>query len=211
MRKKRLLFGERPIGVALRPHLLHHQEFQRLTEAAQRVTSALEKVAAAVVQAPKLMCELGLTEAEQKMALVPPGFSTAGVTTRLDAFVHADDIKFVEANAENPSSLPDQEELNRLLFQLPVMASFARRYRLRQFSPVNALLETLLSTYREWRGIGLPNIAILDWKDLPTSSEFVLLQEREAFLPSSVRRMIFSTSKGNFAAARFASISFTNG
>jgi hypothetical protein len=25
MRKKRLLFGERPIGVALRPHLLHHQ------------------------------------------------------------------------------------------------------------------------------------------------------------------------------------------
>jgi uncharacterized circularly permuted ATP-grasp superfamily protein len=190
MRKKRLLFGERPIGVALRPHLLHHQEFQRLTEAAQRVTSALEKVAAAVVQAPKLMCELGLTEAEQKMALVPPGFSTAGVTTRLDAFVHADDIKFVEANAENPSSLPDQEELNRLLFQLPVMASFARRYRLRQFSPVNALLETLLSTYREWRGIGLPNIAILDWKDLPTSSEFVLLQER--FRARSVPTIICS-------------------
>jgi uncharacterized circularly permuted ATP-grasp superfamily protein len=190
MRKKRLLFGERPIGVALRPHLLHHQEFQRLTEAAQRVTSALEKVAAAVVQAPKLMCELGLTEAEQKMALVPPGFSTAGVTTRLDAFVHADDIKFVEANAENPSSLPDQEELNRLLFQLPVMASFARRYRLRQFSPVNALLETLLSTYREWGGIGLPNIAILDWKDLPTSSEFVLLQER--FRARSVPTIICS-------------------
>jgi uncharacterized circularly permuted ATP-grasp superfamily protein len=190
MRKKRLLYGERPIGVALRPHLLHHEQFQRLSQAAQRVTSALEKVAAAVVQAPKLMCELGLTEAEQKMALVPPGFSTAGVTTRLDAFVHADDIKFVEANAENPSSLPDQEELNRLLFQLPVMASFARRYRLRQFSPVNALLETLLSTYREWGGIGLPNIAILDWKDLPTSSEFVLLQER--FRARSVPTIICS-------------------
>ena len=25
MRKKRLLYGERPIGVALRPHLLHHE------------------------------------------------------------------------------------------------------------------------------------------------------------------------------------------
>ena len=58
------------------------------------------------------------------MALVDPGFSTAGVTTRLDAFVHGDEIKFVESNAENPSSLPDQEELNRLFFQLPVMASF---------------------------------------------------------------------------------------
>jgi hypothetical protein len=177
MRKKRLLYGERPIGVALRPHLLHRKQFQKLSQAAQRVTSALEKIAAAVVQDPNLMEELGLTEAERKMALVDPGFPTAGVTTRLDAFVRGDEIKFVESNAENPSSLPDQEELNRLLFELPVMASFARRYRLRQFSPVERLLQTLLSTYREWGGTRAPNFAIVDWKDLPTSSEFVLLQE----------------------------------
>ena len=171
------VYGDRPIGIALRPHLLDQKQFRALTLLAERVTSALEKVAAAVVQDPKLMGELGLTEAERKMALVDPGFSTAGVTTRLDAFVHGDEIKFVESNAENPSSLPDQEELNRLLFELPVMASFARRYRLRQFSPVKRLLETLLSTYREWGGTGVPNVAILDWKDLPTSSEFVFLQE----------------------------------
>lgn len=177
MRKKRLLYGERPIGVALRPHLLHHKQFQKLSQAAQRVTSALEKIATAVVKDPNLMGELGLTEAERRMALVDPGFSTAGVTTRLDAFVRGDEIKFVESNAENPSSLPDQEELNRVLFELPAMASFARHYRLRQFSPVNRLLEALLSTYREWGGSGVPNVAIVDWKDLPTSSEFVFLQE----------------------------------
>jgi glutathionylspermidine synthase len=180
MRKSRLLYGERPIGIALRPHLLHHKQFQRLSQAAQRVTSALEKVAAAVVQDPTLMEELGLTEAEHKMMLVDPGFSTAGVTTRLDAFVRNDEIKFVEYNAENPSSLSDQEELNRLLFELPAMTSFARRYRLRQFSPVERLLETLLSTYREWGGTGAPNIAILDWENLPTSNEFVLLRDRFA-------------------------------
>jgi len=177
MRKKRLLYGERPIGVALRPHLLHHKQFQKLTQAAQHVTSALERTATAVVQDPNLMDELGLTEAERKMALVDPGFSTAGITTRLDAFVHGDEIKFVESNAENPSSLSDQEELNRVLLELPVMASFAPRYRLRQFSPVERLLETLLTTYREWGGSGVPNVAIVDWKDLPTQSEFVLLQE----------------------------------
>ncbi|MGE5208323.1 MAG: hypothetical protein ACM3KL_03220, partial [Alphaproteobacteria bacterium] len=115
MRKSRLLYGERPIGIALRPHLLHHKQFQGLSQAAERITSALEKIAAAVVQDPDLMDELGLTEAERNMALVDPGFSAAGVTTRLDAFVHGDEIKFVESNAENPSSLPDQEELNRLL------------------------------------------------------------------------------------------------
>jgi hypothetical protein len=177
MRKKRLLYGDRPIGIALRPHLLDRKQFRALTLAAERVTSALEKIAAAVVQDPDLMDQLGLTEAERRMALVDPGFSTAGITTRLDAFVSGNEIKFVESNAENPSSLPDQEELNRLLFELPVMAKFARRYRLRQFSPVKRLLETLLITYREWGGTGVPNVAIVDWKDLPTSSEFVFLQE----------------------------------
>jgi glutathionylspermidine synthase len=177
MRNNRLLYGDRPIGTALRPHLLDQTQFRALTLAAERVTSALEKVAAAVLQNPILMDELGLTEAERKMALVDPGFSTAGVTTRLDAFVHGEEIKFVESNAENPSSLPDQEELNRLLFKLPVMMKFSRRHRLRHFSPVKALLKTLLGTYREWGGSGVPNVAILDWKDLPTLSEFVFLQE----------------------------------
>jgi glutathionylspermidine synthase len=177
MRKKRLLYGDRPIGIALRPHLLDQEQFRALTLSAERVTSALEKIVAAVVEDPKLMDELGLTEAECRMALVDPRFSTAGVTTRLDAFVHGDEIKFVESNAENPSSLSDQEELNRVLLELPVMANFARRYRLRQFSPVEKLLETLLSVYHEWGGGGVPNVAILDWKDLPTQSEFVLLQE----------------------------------
>ena len=41
MRKKRLLYGERPIGVALRPHLLHHEQFRALTLLAERVTLSL--------------------------------------------------------------------------------------------------------------------------------------------------------------------------
>ena len=52
MRKSRLLYGERPIGVALRPHLLHEKQFQALTHTAQQIASALEKIAAAVVRRP---------------------------------------------------------------------------------------------------------------------------------------------------------------
>ena len=177
MRKNRLLYGDRPIGVALRPHLLDQKQFRALTVSAERVTSALEKVATAVVHDPKLMGELGLTKAERKMALVDPGFSTARGDDGLDAFVHNDEIKFVESNAENPSSLPDQEELNRLLFELPVMASFARRYHYGSSRQLIHCSERLLGTSREWGGAGVPNVAILDWKNLPTSSEFVFLQE----------------------------------
>jgi glutathionylspermidine synthase len=181
MRARRLTYGNRPIGVALRPHLLERKQFDRVTAAAELIGRALERIAAAAVQSPALMTQLGLTEAEQKLAMIDPGFTGAAVTTRLDGFVHQADIKFVEYNAENPSSLSDQQGLNRLLFELTAMSIFAQRYRLQEFSPVERLLTTLLATYREWNGAaGVPNIAILDWKNLPTANEFILLRNHFA-------------------------------
>jgi hypothetical protein len=190
MRTNRLLYGDRPIGVALRPHLMDAKQFIALTQTAELIVSAQEKVAAAVLQSPALMTELGLTDVERKLALIDPGFSFAAITTRLDSFVHGDEIKFVEYNAENPSSLSDQEGLNRLLFELPAMSAFAERYRLQQFSAVERLLETLLATYREWGGTEAPTIAIVDWENLPTSHEFVLL--RDNFAEHGIRTIICS-------------------
>jgi glutathionylspermidine synthase len=207
MRTNRLVYGERPLGIALRPHLLDDRQFQALSEHAQLLGSALEKIASMALQSPALLSELGLTETETKLALVDPGFSFAGVTTRLDAFVHNDEIKFVEYNAENPSSLSDQEGLNRLLFELPAMTAFAARYHLRQFSPVERLLETLLTTYREWSGHNVtPNIAILDWENLPTSSEFVLL--RNHFAAHGVRTIICSPDDLEYRSGQLQSGDF---
>jgi hypothetical protein len=180
MRANRLVYGDRPISVALRPHLLDRAQFKALKLLAELTASALEKIAAAAVQSPKLMTQLGLTQAEQKLAMIDPGFTGAAVTTRLDGFIHGQEIKFVEYNAENPSSLSDQEGLNRVLFEVPAMSVLAQRYRLQQFSPVERLLGTLLSVYREWNGNGVPNIAIVDWKNLPTANEFILLRDHFA-------------------------------
>jgi hypothetical protein len=200
MRTNRLVYGERPISVALRPHFLERLQFEVHTTVAELVVSALEKVAAAVVHSPTFMTQLGLTDAEQKLARVDPGFTRAAVTTRLDGFVHGEEIKFVEYNAENPSSLSDQEGLNRVLFQLPAMSILAHRYRLQQFSPVEKLLATLLTSYREWNGNGVPNIAIVDWKNLPTANEFILL--REHFAARGVRTIICSPDELEYHRGR---------
>jgi len=191
MRRNQLVYAERPIGVALRPHFLERAQFAAYAAAAELVAGALEKIASAAVRSPELMTQLGMSEAEQRLAMVEPGFSWAGITTRIDGFVNGDDINFVEYNAENPSGLSDQQGLNDLLLKLPTMSIFAKRYRLQQFSPVERLLTTLLATYREWKGCaGLPQIAIVDWKHLPTASEFILL--RDHFVAHGVNTIICS-------------------
>jgi hypothetical protein len=200
MRANRLVYGDRPISVALRPHLLDRSQFEAHRVVAELIVRALEKIASMAVQFPGLMTKLGLTDAEQKVALIDPGFACAAVTTRLDGFVHGQEIKFVEYNAENPSSLSDQEGLNRVLFELPAMSILAQRYRLQQFSPVERLLATLLAVYREWNGSGVPNIAIVDWKNLPTANEFILL--RDHFAARGVRTIICSPDELEYNRGR---------
>src|SRR4029450_5092036 len=200
MRTNRLVYGDRPISVALRPHFLERPQFETLRAAAELIAGALEKVAAAAVQSPASMASLGLTHAEQKVARIDPGFTGAAVTTRLDGFIHGQQIKFVEYNAENPSSLSDQEGLNRVLFELPAMSILAQRYRLQQFSPVERLHATLLEIYREWNGNGVPNIAILDWKNLPTANEFILL--RNHFTERGVPTIICSPDELEYNRGR---------
>jgi hypothetical protein len=200
MRTNGLVYGDRPISVALRPHFLERSQFETHTALAELIASALEKVAAAAVKSPALMMQLGLTDREQKLAMVDPGFTRAAVTTRLDGFVHGAGIKFVEYNAENPSSLSDQEGLNRMLFELPAMSILAKRYCVQQFSPTEKLLLSLLLTYREWGGKGVPNIAIVDWKNLPSSSEFVVL--RDYFAAHDVQTIICSPDELEYNRGR---------
>jgi hypothetical protein len=79
----------------------------------------------------------------------------------------------------------------------PVMGRFRERFDTRFYRPVEALLEALVASYREWGGTASPpHVAIVDWREVPTFSEFEIL--RDAFtalgVPTTVcdpRELIF--------------------
>lgn len=188
MRKRRLFYGDREISAALRPHLLTQTQYNILAASAQILAVAFEKIATALLNEPSRMRWVGLSDREIKLATVEPKHSRATVTSRLDAFVHGREVRFVEYNAENPSSITDQASLNEVLLEVGALQDLAKQRQLRQFSPEKHLLDGLMNTYREWGGTGVPNIAILDWEGLPTADEFVLL--RDFFMVSGVRAII---------------------
>jgi len=200
MRERGLLYGDREIGVALRPHLLTRTQYDLLSHSSEVLAGAFERVASALLNDPSRMQAVGLTEREIKLALVEPKYSALAVTTRLDAFVLDNEVKFVEYNAENPSSLTDQAGLNSILMEIGAMRDIATRYSLAQFGPAERLLESLLNTFREWGGSGVPNIAILDWIDLPTADEFVLL--RDFFISRGISTVICSPEQLEYEKGR---------
>jgi len=195
-----LLYGQRELGISLRPHFLTMRQYELLVDRSQILVGAFDKVAAAMLADPAFMDRVGIRERERQLALIHPGYAPPAINTRLDAFVYGDQIKFVEYNAENPSSLTDQTGLNQLLFEIRALQLFAERYRMRQFTPVASLRDALLSTYREWGGTGAPNIAILDWAGLPTEHEFILL--RNYFVGNGVPTIICAPDELEYNAGR---------
>jgi Domain of unknown function (DUF407). len=96
----------------------------------------------------------------------------------MDTFLTLDgaSLQFVEYNGESPAAIAYEDVLSELFSALPAMQQFSRRYTLTPLPARHRLLATLLDAWQQFGGSGSPRIAILDWRGLPTHSEFVLFQ-----------------------------------
>ena len=173
-----LVHGDRPICPFLRPHIMNRVQYEAIKSASETIAHALEKVANEALNDESLMELLCLSPVEATMAHLDPGSSTLCVTSRLDSYITSRGFHFLEYNAENPAGVGDQMQLEKVLFTLPALKSFLASNSHWLPRPHHALLTSVLKAYRDWGGEEeMPHIAIVDWRGVPTSSEFRVLQD----------------------------------
>jgi len=170
-RARRLVFGDRPLCVALRPNLVSRPQYDAITRASETLYRALGTLERALLTDADLRLELDLDPAEASLVLADPGFSASSPSARLDGFVGEDGvIRYVEYNAESPAGMAYNDELAAVFAMLPVMRAFKKRHRLTAF-PVRGKQLAVLRRARRPRG-ELRTVAIVDWRGLPTLTEF---------------------------------------
>src|SRR5918992_5635514 len=116
----------------------------------------------------------------RELVRVAPGFGESSPVSRLDAFFTADSggLRFSEYNAETPAGGAYNDVLTQAFYGLPVMREFLREWDLRPVPARHNVLHALLDAYRQWSGGGnAPRIAIVDWDEVPTQSEFALFRD----------------------------------
>jgi uncharacterized circularly permuted ATP-grasp superfamily protein len=174
-RERRLMFGERPLCVAIRPQILTRRRYEQAVAAAEGVYSALHTLEKAVLRDEGLRRELGLAPEEERLAMADPGFRSSSPSVRLDSFF-ADEVRFVEYNAESPAGMAYSDNLAQVFAGLPVMKAFRKLFRGR-FMPTRARqLKAMLRAFRQWNRGARPTIAIVDWEGLPTAPEFEMFK-----------------------------------
>jgi uncharacterized circularly permuted ATP-grasp superfamily protein len=179
MRKAKLTFGDRVHCPFLRPFFLSPEDEERVQTVAETIAELGERVAAAALDDRHLFAQLHLREEEERLARIHTGFGPASTASRLDAFLLPDSLKFAEYNGESPAGAGYAETLAEIFRELSVMGAFAKKYEIHHYPLSAKLLDALIMSYVDWGGSAAkPQIAIVDWKEVPTWSEFEILQKR---------------------------------
>lgn len=176
MRARKITFGGRILCPFLRPFFVSGTDEARMRHAAETLAAAGERVVRAALEVPAVFDQLGLTEAEARLARIDPGYATSSTASRLDAFLLPESLHFAEYNAESPAGPGYTQRLGELFDSLPIMERFRAGRAVRVHRTIDPLLEALLASYREWGGREAPpTIAIVDWREVPTWTEFEIL------------------------------------
>jgi hypothetical protein len=175
-----LVFGGRPLCTVLRPRLTNHERHTWLQQRVRLLMRVFAKTYDAAVRDPAFRRQFMLTDWEETLVQDDPGYRNPSPTSRLDTFIiDADaEMKLTEYNAETPAGAAYGDALTDAFIDLPVMRAFARQYEISPIPARQGILHVLLATYEEWLGRReLPRIAIVDWPDVPTVTEFEMFRE----------------------------------
>ncbi len=184
LRSRGLFFGERPLCTVLRPRFLAPEHYRFLRSRCAVLLRAFDRAYRAALTSDVVRRQFGLTEWEEALLAEDPRFSDPSPTSRIDAFYFPEqgDLRVTEYNAETPAGTAYNDALSEVFLALPVMRQFLRRFDARPIPARHGVLNALYEAYSQWSGAGrgsraAPRIGILDWREVPTYSEFVLFAE----------------------------------
>lgn len=170
-------FGGRLLCPYLRPNFLAQSHFAYVRDAIREAMAAIAVVETRAFEDPAFFDRMGLSEGEARLVRLPSSTRRFSANSRMDTFLTPDSFKFVEYNAESPAGIAYADVLQEQFLQLPIMQRFVERYGLTRLQCRQHVLDTLLDAWREWGGTSQPRIAIVDYLDVPTRTEFELFKE----------------------------------
>jgi glutathionylspermidine synthase len=177
LHRRELFFGERPLCTVLRPRFMTAGQYASTQRAIQAIMPAFDRAYRAAMAQADFRAQFGLADWEEQLLRDDPRFRDPSPTARMDTFINSDGLWLTEYNAETPAASAYTDVLSEVFYGLPVMRRFERAYDVRPLPSRHHVLHALLDAYEQWGGRERPRIAILDWREVPTYSEFLLFQE----------------------------------
>ena len=177
LESRRCTYGGRRMVSVLRPKVLGSGEYAYLDYACGVLMGAFRRLADMVLADEGLRTFLGVTPLEAELAMIEPRCPDPCALARLDTFMTAEGLRFVELNGEAPAGPGYCEVTSEAFVRHPLIQEWMRRTGAEPLSTMEGLIRGLLMIWRASGGRRRPRILITDYLDGPTVSEFYIMQE----------------------------------
>lgn len=183
--RRGLVFGGRALCTVLRPRLTTPAELAGMQRRVRPLLRAFTRAYDRALADASFRHQFGLLDWEERLLGDEPANRNPSPTSRLDFFHDPASGAFAltENNAETPAGAAFNDALTESFLEAPALREFSRDFELLTLPSLPGVVGALLDAWRHFSGgRNRPRVAILDWDDVPTRTEFVLFQERFATL-----------------------------
>jgi len=183
--RRGLVFGGRPLCTVLRPRLTTPREVAALQARIRPLMRAMKRAYAHAIADRGFRDQFGLLDWEETLLEADPGYAWPSPTSRLDFFYvgGTGQLGLTEYNAETPAGAAYNDALCETFLDAPAVRAFSRQFEIMTMPSLPGVVGSILAAWQEWSGSrAAPRIAILDWDDVPTRTEFELYRARFAEL-----------------------------
>ncbi len=164
----------------LKPNFLSPKQLNILKRIVKIVSNVLNKFIHFYLENKDVQKIMNFSAEENKLFSIDPGYDSPLVISRLDAFMQDYDIRFLEFNCDSPAGTAYSDVLEEGFYNYLDKFECLTHWKIKYFNRQDQLLKALLSCYREFsfqkQKKRNPTIAIVDWDDVSTLSEFELLK-----------------------------------
>ena len=166
----------------LKPNFISGDQARILKHSVEVMSGALSRFINLYLTDDRVQEIMGFSAMEDSLFRIDPGYSNPLVISRLDAFLENSSIKFLEFNCDSPAGIAYADVLEDGFRERFKNYPFIQDYRIEYARRQEILLDSLLHSYGEFRASrkGFPEtpvLAIVDWEDVSTYSEFILHQK----------------------------------
>jgi glutathionylspermidine synthase len=182
-----VVFDGHTIPFVLMPHFVSPGQIRHVRHVVACLSRVLDRFCDAYPEDPRLREELALTDLEDDLIRIDPGYPRPLRICRLDAFLQAYDVKFLEFNADSPAGIGYTDVLYEGLRQAIDLPRVRSEFDTAYTPMLPELIETLLDAYRHLRASQpdlpqTPRLALVDVATTPSVPEFriVCAAAREA-------------------------------
>ena len=173
------IYRGKPVPFLLHPMFWTKEDVCAFEEISRNIISITDKVTEAYLTDRDYRQLFHYSDLAEKLILRTPSYFRNTPIGRFDLFYEdAEHFHFCEINTDGSSAMNEDNTIGKILAESEAVRDFSKRYRIHGFELMDSWVTRLLRYYQEWGGAGVPNVAIVDFKESATSSEFQVFQKK---------------------------------